>query len=345
MKHVILLAALLATAPFISARAADDLARRASWSPLAAQDVKARLHAWLAERDLDPQSQAAVEALWPDGADVPADSLLDHLATTFAAVFPDTKPLVNLCRQADPVEAPPAYEFLADDSLPGFVRSNLRLLYGRWLAQHNFYDESLEQLTGLKPEEVIDPAALLFYQGVAHHRLLNKKECLDAIGTLMENPDDIPRRYAALARLMEADIKPLKTDSLDEVARLMEDIRRRLNFGRAGKRVRDEEDEVIAKLDKMIEDLEKQRQQMMAQQSGGGGSNAPSAPMQDSQAAGGGGPGNVDPRRVPGGDAWGNLPPKARQEALQAISDEFPSHYREAIEEYFRKLAKDGAQR
>jgi hypothetical protein len=36
------------------------------------------------------------------------------------------------------------------------------------------------------------------------------------------------------------------------------------------------------------------------------------------------------------------LPPKERQEALQQISKELPAHYREAIEEYFRKLAREG---
>ena len=41
---------------------------------------------------------------------------------------------------------------------------------------------------------------------------------------------------------------------------MMDDIRRRLALARAGKVVRDEEDAVIAKLEKMIDELEKQRQ-------------------------------------------------------------------------------------
>ena len=47
---------------------------------------------------------------------------------------------------------------------------------------------------------------------------------------------------------MEADIKPLKEDSLDEIARLMDDIRRRLALARGQGRA--EEDSVIAKLEK-----------------------------------------------------------------------------------------------
>ena len=64
--------------------------------------------------------------------------------------------------------------------------------------------------------------------------------------------------------------------------------------------------------------------------------------MQDSQAAGGKGPGEVDPKKLGGRAGWGNLPPKQREEALQKISKDLPAHYREVIEEYFRKLARDG---
>jgi len=123
----------------------------------------------------------------------------------------------------------------------------------------------------------------------------------------------------------------------------MDSITNRLVLGRAGQRVRQEEEDVIAKLDKMIEDLEKQQQQ---QQSGGaGGANRPSQPMQDSNPGSDSGPGNVDPKRLKNGSDWGDLPPKQRQEALQQISKDFPSHYREVIEQYFRKLARDGVER
>jgi len=137
------------------------------------------------------------------------------------------------------------------------VRNNLKLVTARWLAQQGLYDEVLEQIGDVKPEDVVDPASLLFYQGISYHWLMNKEKCLPTISRLLEQRDSIPRRYSAMAELMEADLKPLKTDSLDEVARLMDDIRRRLDLARAGKTVRKQEDDVIAKLDKMIEELEK----------------------------------------------------------------------------------------
>ena len=63
--------------------------------------------------------------------------------------------------------------------------------------------------------------------------------------------------------------------------------------------------------------------------------------MQDSHAAGASGQGDVDRRDLGNRSGWGNLPPAERQEALQKLGQDLPTHYREAIEAYFRKLATD----
>jgi len=67
--------------------------------------------------------------------------------------------------------------------------------------------------------------------------------------------------------------------------------------------------------------------------------------MQDSQRAELKGAGDVDPKNIGKRDGWGNLPPKERQEVLQQIGRELPAHFRETIEEYFKKLAQDGVNR
>jgi hypothetical protein len=141
---------------------------------------------------------------------------------------------------------------------------------------------------------------------------------------------------------MEADLKPLKADSLDEISRLMADVQRRLDLARAGKKVRDEEDEIIKKLEKMIEEMEKQQQQQQQQQADGSGNPRPSSPLQDSRTPFMRGKGEVDQKNIGKKDGWGNLPAKDRQEVLQQIGRELPAHFRETIEEYFKRLAQDG---
>jgi len=322
--------------------AADDLERRATWSIPATADVKARLDDYLAGKRLDETAKLKIEALWPDEAQpIASAELLDRLTTSLAVVEPKAAEIVAACHNIVPLP-PPNFDGISDQSLPPLVRDNLRLLLARWLAQHDLVDESLEILKDVGPENVADPATLLFYQAVGQHRLLKKDECLAAVTKLLERESDLPRRYVTLARLMEADIKPLKEDSLDEIARMMNDIRRRLALARAGKVVRDEEDAVVAKLEKMIEEMEKQRKErQQKQQANNPRGNRPNDPLQDSKAAQLRAPGDVDPKNIGKRDGWGNLPPKERQEVMQQIGRELPAHFRETIEEYFKRLAQE----
>ncbi|MHB8863616.1 MAG: hypothetical protein ACYC6N_14535 [Pirellulaceae bacterium] len=269
------------------------------------------------------------------------EELLDRVAATLALVNENAKQLVDFCSTQTEASALPDFPFLEDAQQPPFLRSQLRLLYGRWLAQHQYYDEALAQLKDLTPAEVVDPAALLFYQSVSYHRMPDKRQCVSVVTRLLENRSHIPRRYAAVAQLVQADIAPLQTDSLDEISRMMDEVRRRLELKRAGTRVRQQEDEVIAKLDKLIKKMEEQQQQQQA--AANSGNMQPSNPAQDSMPMGGKGAGDIDPKQIGSKSGWGNLPPAERQEALQQIGKDLPAHYREVIEEYFRKLAREGS--
>jgi hypothetical protein len=316
---------------------------RASWSVPTTADVKAQLDDYLASRNSDEATRLKVSILWPDEAEVlDGGQLLDRLADSLAAADPAALEVVQLCNQPRKLPPPPKPSLLDDQAQPPLVRNNLRLLYARWLAQQDFVDEALEVTTGLTPADVVDPATLLFYQAVGHHRLLDKEQCLKTVSTLLENEETLPRRYATLARLMQADMQPLKPDSLDEIARLMEDVRRRLDLARAGKKVRDREEEIVAKLDKMIEQMEQQQKQQQQQAAAGGNGTPSGTPLQDSTPAQLKGPGEVDPKDIGKKDGWGNLPPLERQEVLQQIGRELPAHFRETIEEYFKRLAQDG---
>ncbi len=335
-----LLTALMVMIAFAPAavQSADELEQRASWSMPEPGQWKSQVWQWMDEQQAAEINRLKVEALWPEDQPpmAPGDLLL-RIAET-AAVFDDLAAQVLQRCSAAPANLVLQPIKIADhSSLPPVFANNLRLLYGRWVAQHRFYDEALEQLEGLEPEQVADPAALLFYQSACYHRMMDKENCLTRVARLMENEEQLPDRFAKVARLMEMDLKPLKTDSLDEVARLMDEVQRRLDLYQAGQRVRKQEDDVVAKLDKIIEELEKQ-----SGSGSGGGNLTPSNPAQDSGIMGGTGPGNVDPKNIGSKSGWGNLPAKERQEVLQQISKDLPAHYREVIEEYFRKLAQSG---
>jgi len=330
----------LGLAAAASAQTLGEKPQAAAWRPCDPAEARQRVFAWLDERGVDEATRAKAAERWPaDSAPSDGAELLARLVETVALVDEDARRLVDLCSQPAAGGLLRSEAWLADPKTPPLVADNLRLWYGRWLAQGAMFDESRERLADLEPGDVVDPATLLFYQAVVHHGLMDREAGMKALERLLAGVDQSPRRYAAVARLMRADLKDLEPDSLDHIARRMDDVRRRLDLGHAGPKVRKIEDGVIESLDKLIEKLESQRQQAAA---AGSGNLQPARPAEESRPMGGKGRGEVTKRKIGTKSGWGDLPPKQREEALQQIGREFPSHYRDAIEQYFRKLANEG---
>ncbi|MEZ6102419.1 MAG: hypothetical protein R3E01_26055 [Pirellulaceae bacterium] len=324
-----------------SAAGQDELGRRATWSLPQALEVEQLLRASIVDRSLTDEETAILATVWDDNGPWQGTEAFDRLMFSLQTLYPDLAPFISQCQQDRMGFALPANPADAQQALPPYIRDNLRLLHGRWLTDQRLYNEALEQLASLDLADVADPAGLLFHRAACHYRLLQKDLGLAELDRLLENEGSLPQRYEVVAKLMHADLEPLKTDSLDEISRLMDSIHVRLGNAHAGKRVRDEEQAVVDKLDKMIEELEQLAQQAMAQAQGQQGGSSPSTPMQDSMPGGTRGPGDVTPKDLGEQVDWGELPPKERQEALQQLGKEFPSHYRDVIEQYFRKLAQD----
>jgi hypothetical protein len=343
---LVLAAAITAMAPFAAAAdqppgGASAATTAATWHAAKGSEVRQQLQQWLASRPAAGPTVQQIETDWAAADSWTPEELLDRLAEVFASADPAAKELVTLCSHPRRGLNPSDFPWLADEATGAIERNNLRLLYGRWLVQASLYDEALVPLQSLQPDDVVDPAALLFYQSVVYHRLLKKEAGLGALLRLLEPGHEIPRRYQSVARLMQSDLAPLKDDSLDHIARRMEDIRRRLDLGRSGTQVREVEDGVIKSLDKLIEELEQQAAAAAAAAAQGGTNVVPVAPAQDSVPMGGKGPGHIVQRDIGHQSGWGDLPPHQRQEALQQIGKDFPAHYRDVIEQYFRKLATE----
>lgn len=237
---------------------------------------------------------------------------------------------------------------IANGALPGWIKPDLQLAFCRSLIQNNWVDEAYSRLQTLDIDSLSDPSSWLFSAAVCQHFLLQKPLCVESLKKLLERESEIPTRYAITAKLMLTDIEPLVEDSLDEVARLMNDVERRLTLGRTGKQVRDQEQAIVEKLDKLIEQLEqqqkqreqKQKQKQQQQQQNDPKQQKAQQAADESMPGGGDGQGDVDDKDIGDKSGWGNLPPAARQEALQSITKDLPSHYREVIEAYFKRLSK-----
>ena len=136
-------------------RAEDELQKRATWQSPSVAEVKAAVDQWLAGQKLDDPAKAKIAALWAEDQ-LPAVSadVLDRVAETIALADAAARDLVAMCRGGQPSPVPTAFDVLQDNAKPPLVRNNLRLLFGRWLAQHALYDEALDQLNALQPDQV-----------------------------------------------------------------------------------------------------------------------------------------------------------------------------------------------
>jgi hypothetical protein len=318
-----------------------DLMREPSWSIPTLDAVRERALTWLAASGGDAAASAAALAR-ADAAWEKATADGDLLAAAFETVAAGDPRAEAVCGAG---EESPDLAWLAEPSTPAFVREVVRLWWGRELVRHDRFDEALPFVADLDVATSVDPAAVLFTRAACQHWLLDRDAALETLDRLLERETEIPMRYARVARLLRADMAALETDSLDHIARRMRDVTRRLGHGRAGSATRDVQDGVIASLDKLIKQIEDQQQQGQGQGAAGAGADGGSGqggagrPMEDSRPAGGRGAGEVQKRNLSAGDAWGNLPPHDRERALQQIGREFPPHYREAIEHYFKRLA------
>jgi hypothetical protein len=293
---------------------------------------------WLAAQKVDDTVRAAVERIWARVGDdaTPTDRLL-AACETFATADPRADRLVRFCAALRVGLALPETAWLSKPDVDRFMLANLRLLAGRWFLEEKLYDETIELLAGVRPEEVVDPASLLFCQAVAHHALLHKAEGLKTMDRLLRGRQYGPRRYMALAWLMREDLAGVSDDTLDHIARRMQDVERRLDLGRAGPNVRKVQDGVIKSLDRLIKKMEDEQGKNQA----AAGNLQSMRPADDSRLMGGSGKGEVTRKDVGGKSGWGNLPPKQRDEALQEVGRQFPSHYRDVIEQYFRRMASE----
>lgn len=329
--------------------AADTLQQQASWHAPDVAETILRTREALEQLGLADDQVELATARLTETLQETADDRLDALVATTAELVPAIARVRELAQQ-DPALAA-AWFASADplsanfDQLPPLLFASVRTWLGRELAQIRLYDEALSVIEEVDAGASLDPASLLFYRGACRHALLEKKPALADLRQLLENEQDTPLRFTRASQLMIADLEPLEEDSLDEVSRMMDDVTRRLDLGRADGDVQQREQTIIDKLTKLIEEMEEQQRQQQQQQQqqssadGQGPGGGQGRPMKDSQIAGASGQGDVDRKDIGQRDGWGNLPPAERAEALQQISRDLPTHYREAIEAYFRRLA------
>lgn len=312
-----------------------------------AETAKAKLEAWL--RTVGTFDADKFTSTWVQADRPVADRVLDIVL----AARPDAAEA--LAAAADPFAAAPTAvpAVFSDEAVAPFVRGTLAVAYARALGTKRVYEEALEALKGVRPEDVADPAAYYFYKAVAEHALIQREPAATSIARLLDDVSDAPDRYRVVATLMFFDLQSWPKDEKDlaNIEKLMDNSGRRLDLARGGPKTQEIQKKIVFRLDEKIKELENQckgggggqcngGQCPNGGQSPGNGNNLnPQRNAQDSQIMGGAGPGHVDEKKLRKyAEEWGTLPAAERARAVQEITRDLPAKFKPMIEDYFKSL-------
>jgi hypothetical protein len=216
--------------------------------------ARSQADAWLkGVGKTDDATQQAFAALWQSDR-----SVLDKVTETLVLGDAQARALLTEARNPSspaPLEVPAV---LKDTKKPAFYRANLALAYGKALSNRRVYEEALAVLSTAKVEQVVDPATYLFHKAVAEHATLKAREANGTIVRLLDDVPDAPERYKTVAALMVFDILTWKDRDLGAVARLMDNIERRLDLARGGPKTQRLQKEAIVRLEELIKEKENQ---------------------------------------------------------------------------------------
>ncbi len=305
-----------------------------------AAEIREQLRSWLMTAEPDAAVRKNALSAWTDQAvasGLSGEELLDRLVESFAAVDAAARDTLAAARSGGPL---PQIVFDGIRQEP-LYRNHLKLFRARWLTQHRFYDEALEIFEDLLPETVVDPAGLFFYRAVCQRHLLQRPEAMDSLNLLLNHTQDVPVRFRMVADLLLKELNQERDDDLGHVSRLMTDVQRRLELGRSGPRVRQQQKNIIAAIDRLLEQAEQQGQP----QEGGSGqpsSGPPSSGRRPADRAGFGpkGRGEADRKELKETGRWGMLDRREEARVRELIRQRFPAGYLDIISEYSRRIAE-----
>lgn len=313
-----------------------------TFAPMPTDQVQTQLLQWLASRNLPKPAVENVMNQWAastESQSLSSEQLLDAIVFSFSKA---DEVAARLVQQCEGQTLPDAIESQAAPS--DFFTAQIQLFRSRWLVQHRFYDDALEILNILKPDDVVDPASLLFYRSICQSELLFTKDALDSLTLLQHNTLDVPERFLLVAEMLTRELVEREDDGMEKVAELMTDVERRLDLGRSGQKTQTQEEAVIAALDKLLEDLENEKKKQQQQQQGGQGQQQQqqsTTPAGQSQIKNGiSANGEADPRKLEKTGQWGLLNNKQEAKAREMIQQKFPPNFLDQIGRYTRKIAE-----
>jgi hypothetical protein len=222
--------------------------------PMPAADAKTKVETWLKAANRFDQVQ--FDAVWANEG----KPVLDRTVDGILLGLPQATILLTEARTPGapaPIEVPAVLKDIADP----FVKANLAAAYAKALTGRKVYEEALDALKGVQPEQLVDPAGFYFHKAVAEHALIQREAAVASLARLLDDVPDAPDRYRIVATLMFFDLQNWAKDEKDlsNITRLMDNSGRRLELARGGPKTQEIQKKIVFRLDEKIKELEAQR--------------------------------------------------------------------------------------
>jgi len=179
-----------------------------------------------------------------------------------------------------------------------------------------------------------------FYIGYSLALIPDAGKAIVNLKAFLDLYPDAPERYRANAAQLLAELEAQWDSPLHAIADDMKYCERKLRKEQTGKQVETKQLDIVDKLTKLIEQLEKEEQQQ--------GSGPPKGNQQSkgpaNQSSLSDGPGRVGQLHGSRGvkSKWGEMKDRDRKKIMNEVQTKLPERYRAVLERYYRKVNRGG---
>ncbi len=278
----------------------------------------------------------------------------DFLNLAFSVLDPKFKQALDLSDDDKPADAADAFEKLsqADDPFLAAAAANLAATTMIELDDIERCQAMLDRVrNAYQPIEAYTTSAdhFRFMEAYCLVHTLRYDLAVPALEAFLKNHPDAPERLRTAARQILTELSRRIPGRLGDVRDLLSYASRRIGHGVTDHGVRTRQDQAVELLDRLIEEAEEQEKNCGGGDGEGGNQGGQNPGGEDPSGGarrsvlpqGEGDVGQLRSTRAKPGEMWGKMPPKQREKILQTLQKQFPSQYRELLEQYYTQLAKD----
>ncbi|MFH1745626.1 MAG: hypothetical protein ABIG44_01145 [Planctomycetota bacterium] len=302
-------------------------------------------------RTLGPEQAARVEQVLNEWSAAQRETPESLVPAILAELYPEYGLALAAFDAGDYAEARRRFAPLREHLDP-YLAANTHYFHVRAQMELHQFEEAEAELSGLMEqyEELAKytPYArhVWYLRACCQYANLHISEAADTLRVMRERFPKLPESVSVGMRQLQLELERRERGTLEEVARVMNYTAARLEAADDTPRVRQRQEQVVAMLDKLIEQAQQreQRQQSSNQGRSGAAPRQPRSGAQDSVLPAEGsaqiGEQHAAPPADPG-EMWGRLPPLEREKILNSLRERFPTRYRQLVEQYYRSLAEE----